>query len=116
MADRCLFIGWDAPARGREERAIEVFNEALGILGRKQQDGSIESFDVCLLAPNTALGGYITIRGTNDQINALRMDPEFQANTADAQLSVEGIVHLDGYTNEGVAAQMALYQEAMAKV
>ena len=63
MSDRMLFIGWGDPVRGAEERAIEVFNEALGILGRKQQEGQIEGFDVALLAPNTDLGGYITIRG-----------------------------------------------------
>ncbi|MCW2952661.1 MAG: hypothetical protein JWQ48_1831, partial [Conexibacter sp.] len=26
MADRALFIGFGVPVRGREERAIEVFN------------------------------------------------------------------------------------------
>ena len=45
MADRMLLIAWGAPVRGLESRAIEVFNEALGILGRMQQDGRIEGFD-----------------------------------------------------------------------
>jgi hypothetical protein len=116
MADRMLFLAWGEPVRGAEERAIEVFNEALGLMGRMQQDGRIESFDVCLLAPNAELGGYMTIRGTAQQIAALHEDAEFQRNTVDAQLCVEGMRHIDGYTNEGVAAQMALYQEAIAKV
>src|SRR5437588_5873422 len=116
MADRMLFIGWGDPVRGAEERAIEVFNEALGILGRKQQEGQIEGFDVALLAPNTDLGGYITVRGTGEQITALREDPEFQRNTLDSTLVVDGIRHVEGYTNEGVATQMAMYQEAIAKV
>ena len=46
MADRMLFIGWGTPVRGREERGLEVFNEALGLLGRMEQDGRIEGFDV----------------------------------------------------------------------
>ena len=116
MADRVLFIGWGDPVRGSEERAVEVFNEALGILGRKQQEGMIDGFDVALLAPNTDLGGYITIRGTGEQITALREDPEFQRNTVDSTLVVDGIRHVEGYTNEGVATQMAMYQEAIAKV
>ena len=116
MADRVLYIGWGNPVRGAEEQAIEVFNEALGLFGRKQQDGRIESFDVALMMPNADLGGYITIRGTAEQIAALRVDDEFQRKTVRAQLSVEGIRHIEGYTNEGVATQMALYKQALADV
>jgi hypothetical protein len=116
MADRMLLIGWNNPVRGMEERAIEVFNEAVGLLGRMQQDGRIESFDISLLSPNSDLDGYIRITGTTDQIAGLRVDDEFQRNTANAQLCVDGIRHIDGYTNEGVATQMALYQEAIAQI
>lgn len=116
MADRVLFLGWGEPARGSEERALASFNDAMGLLGRKQQEGEIESFDVVLLEPNTELGGYATIRGTAEQISALRADPEFQRNTIHGQLAVDGIRHIEGYTNEGVAAMMAMYQEAIAQV
>jgi|SRR3954451_16002797 len=116
MADRLLVISWGAPVRGREERALEVFNESLGLCGRMQQDGRIESFDVVLLNPNSDMQGYIEIHGSADQIGALDQDEEFQRNTVDAQLIVENLRHTAGYTNEGVAQQMALYQEAVAKV
>jgi hypothetical protein len=116
MADRMLMITWNEPARGSEARALEVFNEALGILGRRQQDGAIESFDVALLAPNGFIDGYIAIKGTADQITALRNDEEFQRNTVDATLSVDGIRHIEGYCNEGVAAQMGMYADAVNQV
>jgi hypothetical protein len=116
MADRMLFIGWGAPVRGREERAVEVFNEALGILGRMQQDGRLESFDVALLEPNAELGGFISAHGTAAQIAALRDDDEFRRNTIDASLTVEGMRHVEGFTNEGVAREMALYTEAVGRV
>ncbi|HEY7618549.1 MAG TPA: hypothetical protein VH834_02205 [Solirubrobacteraceae bacterium] len=116
MADRVLFLGWERPARGREERALEVFNDAIGLCGRMQQDGRIEGFDVVLLGPNGELGGYIELHGTADQLAAVRQDEEFQRNTIDAALSVEGLRHIDGFANEGVARQMGMYQEALAKV
>ena len=116
MADRCLFIGWETPVRGAEERAIEVFNEALGILGRKQQDGRIEGFEVVLLDPSAALNGYITVHGSADQIGALRADEEFRRNTIAATLCVDGIQHIEGFTGEGVAREMALYQDAIGRV
>jgi hypothetical protein len=116
MADRLLFIGWGTPVRGAEERGLEVFNEALGLLGRMQQDGRIEGFDVALMAPNESLNGFILARGTAAQIDALRDDEDFLRNTVDAELVVDNFRHIEGYTNEGVAKMMGIYQEALAKV
>jgi hypothetical protein len=116
MADRVLVVSWGEPVRGREERSLEVFNEALGIVGRMQQDGRIASFDVVLLDPNGELGGYIQINGSADQIAGVQQDDEFIRNTIDASLIVDNLRHLTGYTNEGIAEQMSLYQEAIAKV
>lgn len=116
MADRVLFMSWGTPVRGSEARGLEVFNEALGILGRRQQDGKIEGFDVVLLKPNGGLGGYIQVHGSAEQITALREDEEFNRNTIDASLIVDDLRHVEGFANEGVARQMALYQEAIGRV
>jgi hypothetical protein len=116
MADRVLFISWGTPVRGSEERGLEVFNEALGLLGRMQQDGRFEGFDVALLGPNSDMGGYIAVRGSAEQIAAIREDEEFRRNQIDASLIVDNLRHLEGYTNEGVAQEMALYQDAIMKV
>lgn len=116
MANSVLFIGWGSPFPGREERSLEVFNEAMGIMGRMQQDGRIEKFDVVLLGPNTDLGGYIQITGTAQQIAAMREDEEFRRNTTDASVCVDGMRHIEGYANEAVARQMEMYQAAISKV
>lgn len=116
MSDRMLFISWGAPVRGREERGLEVFNDAIGLIGRMQQEGRIESFDVALLAPNAELNGYVAVRGTAAQIDALRQDEEFVRSTVDAAMIVDNLRHIEGYTNEGVARQMEIYREAIAKV
>ena len=117
MADRVLFISWGESTTGREERGLEVFNEAMGILGRLQQEGRIEKFDVVLLAPNGgAVEGYVEVHGTAEQIAAMREDEEFLRNTVDAQNIVRGLRHVEGYTNDGVARMMELYQQSIAKV
>ena len=116
MADRVLFISWGQTVRGAEERGLEVFNEALGILGRMQQDGRIESFDVALLQPNGDLNGFIAVQGSTEQLTALQQDDEFLRNTVDAQLIVDDLRHVMGYTNDGVARMVGLFQDAMSKV
>jgi hypothetical protein len=116
MADRMLFVSWGEGVRGREERGLEVFNEAMGMLGRMQQDGRIEGFDVCLLEPNGELNGFVVIRGSAEQINALRADEEFRRSTADTTLIVDRFRQIEGYTNEGIARELAIYQDAIANV
>ena len=116
MADRVLFISWGAPVRGREERGLEVFNESMGLYGRMQQDGRIERFDVTLLDPTPGLGGYIELFGSADQLDAVRQSEDFRRTLIDASLIVEDLRIVDGYTAEGVAGEMALYQESIAKV
>ena len=116
MADRVLFISWGTPVPGREERGLEVFNDALGICGRMQQEGRIEKFDVVLLEPNGELNGYIEMHGSAEQIAAVHEDEEFQRNTIDASLVVNNLRHIDGATNDEVARQVALYQESVSRV
>jgi hypothetical protein len=116
MADRILFIGWGTPVRGREERGLEVFNEALGLYGRMQQEGRIEKFDVVLLGPSSDLNGYIELHGTAEQLAAVRQDEEFERNTIDASLVVDGLRQIDGVANDEIARQMALYRESVGRV
>jgi hypothetical protein len=116
MADRMLFISWGGVARGREARSMEVFNDTLGLYGRMQQEGRIESFDVVLLNPNPGIDGYMELHGSAAQLAAVREDAEFHQVLADASMIVDDLSMVDGYTNAGIASQMEIYQEAISKV
>jgi hypothetical protein len=117
MADRLMFVGWDEVVRGREERAVEVFNETVGLYGRLQQEGRIERFDATLLSPNgSGLQGYFQLHGSAQQLAALREDEAFQRVILNASLIVDNLRMLDGVTNEGIAEQMAMYADEIAKV
>ena len=111
MADRVLLISWGSPVRGREERAIEVFNESVGVYGRMQQEGRIESFEIALLTPNSLLNGYAELKGDAAQIQAVQEDDEFQRVMTDASLIVDELNVIAGYTNAGVAEQMTIYAD-----
>ena len=117
MADRALFIGFGQPVRGREERAVEVFNEFVGMSGRMQSDGRIESMDVTLLDPHGGdLGGFFMLHGSEAQCSALSMDEEFRRACIDANLIVENFGVVPAATGEAVGTEMAMYIEAVKKV
>ena len=117
MADRILFITWGANVAGREERGLEVFNEAVGLYGRMQQEGRIEGFDVALMTPSGAgIDGYMCLKGSAEQLNAVKEDQDYLRVMTDASLIVKNLCVCDGYANEGIAPQMAMYQEAIGRV
>jgi hypothetical protein len=116
MADSVLLISWGTAVRGREERALEVFNEAVGLWGRMQQEGRIESFDLALFGPSGDISGYIALRGSSDQLNAVRDSDDYHGAIADAVLCADGLRVSLGVVNEGIARQLTRYQEALAKV
>jgi hypothetical protein len=115
VADAGLFIGWGQVVRGREDRALDVFNETLELYGQMQSDGRIESFEVALLQPHGGeLGGFVMLRGSEEQIDAVRRSEEFERAMTKASLIVDDLGVVDALIGEGLARGMAIYQEEIA--
>src|SRR5689334_6835190 len=78
MPAGALFIGWGAPYPGREGKALELFQEVLGIYSRWQQQGDIDSFEPVALDPHGGdLNGFLLIRGNPEKLAQLRNRDEF---------------------------------------
>ena len=117
MADRVLFVGWGETIPGREERSLEVFNEAVGIAGRMQQEGRIESFEVALLYPHGGdLGGFALLRASHAQLNDVGGEEEFLRLTARAGLVVEGLGIVRATLADGLEQQITIYREAVGEL
>jgi hypothetical protein len=117
MTDRALFVGFGAPVRGREERAIEVFGEFVEMFGRMQADGRIAGIDVALLDPHGGdLGGFFMVQGSDAQCSSLANDEEFRRASIDASLIVDNFGVVPAVTGDGVGREMAMYTEAVGKV
>jgi hypothetical protein len=87
-----LLIGWGQVARGRERQATETFNESAQYWARLQQDGRIESFDVVLLVPHGGdLNGFVLLRGSGEQLDAVRREDEFIQFVQRAALVVDSV-------------------------
>ena len=114
MADAGLFIGWGQVVRGREQRALEVFNESMGYYAGLESDSQIESWEVVLLEPHGGdLAGFVLLRGSVDQMNALRADDDFQRRTQRADLIVDGLGVVGTLLGDGLAQGMSVYQEEL---
>ena len=114
MAEAALFIGWGEVARGREKRALDVYNDTLQYYGRLQQEGRIEGFDVAVLSPTGGdLGGFIMLRGTAEQIDSTRRSEEFQRMQNRVQLIADGVRITDAFVDEGLAKVMTQYADVL---
>ena len=112
MAEAGLFIGWGQVVRGREQRALDVFNETMQYYAGLEGDGKVESWEVVLLEPHGGdLAGFVLLRGTTDQINAVRSEEEFERMTTRADLIVEGLGTVGALVEEGISRGMGIYQE-----
>src|SRR5207237_9258120 len=90
MAGYGLFVGCGWPVRGREQKAAQVFNEAVELWTRLQQSGEIDSWDAIFLEPHGGdLGGFFLVRGSQEQISRLRDGEDLLRVSARAQLVVE---------------------------
>ena len=117
MAEAGLFIGWSAAVRGREEKAVQVFGEALAYWASLEEDGKIEGSQVALLRPHGGdLGGFMLIRGTRDQIAAVQLEEEFNRINVRAAQIVEGFGVVPAFLDEGIGPQMQLFQEMVAQL
>jgi hypothetical protein len=111
MADAALFIGWGQVVRGREKRAVQVFNESVAYWQGLKDDGKIEDFEVVLLTPHGGdLQGFALLRASEGELASLRANQEFQRRVARADLIVDSQGVVDAVIGEGIGRGMAQYQ------
>jgi hypothetical protein len=117
MATGALFIGWGSVVRGREQKALQVFNEAIEYYTRLQQQGMIESFEPVSLEPHGGdLDGFLLVRGDREKLNALRSSEEFlRLNNRAAQV-VDSLGIVTAFIGEELQRLFADFQTQAAEL
>ena len=111
MATAGIFVGWSTPVRGREEAGLGVFEEALAFDSQLQEEEAIESFEVVLLSPHGGgLNGFILVRGSEEQMAAVRERDEFQRIKSRAELLVDDLGVVVAALGECMAEVLAVYR------
>ena len=112
MAGEALFIGWGQVVRGREQFALQVFQEAVGYYGKLQEEGRIERFDAYLLDPHGGdLAGFFLLHAERSALETIRSSAEFQRLTVRAGSVIDNLGVVSAYSGEALGRQMALFGE-----
>lgn len=113
MAGDELFIGWGPVVRGREKKALQVFQETIEFHANLQQEGKIESFDAHLLAPHGGdLGGFIVLHGERDKLDDVRNAEDFERLIARAGTIVDQVGVVNAYSGDALGQAMGRFQAA----
>jgi hypothetical protein len=117
MADFGILIGWGNAVRGREQKSVAVFGEAVELLTRWQQEGQIEGWDVFFLEPHGGdLSGFFLVRGERDTIAKLRASDELADLNLRANLIVDGFGVVGFETGARVEEQMGKFVAAAGEL
>lgn len=92
MADFGLFLGFGTPRPGREVQASKVFGEVMAYYAGLKQNGEVENVEVAILEVHGGdLGGFILLRGSQEQLGRVRASAEFQRLLLRGGFAVERI-------------------------
>jgi hypothetical protein len=113
MAGEALFLGWGPVVRGREQKALQVFQETIEYYGRLQQEGRIDSFEPVLIAPHGGdLGGFVLLRGERGKLDEIRSSEEFERAVTRAASIVDNVGVINAFTGEALGQTMGRFQTA----
>jgi hypothetical protein len=113
MADSALFIGWGEVVRGREDHALEVFQETVSYWMEARDAGRVDSFEPWLLEPHgNGLAGFMLVRGEREALDAIDADPDFQRMMARANAVVDGLGIIRAFGDDALAQQLQFFQQA----
>lgn len=104
MANAALFVGWGQVVRGRETKALQVFNDSQVYYEGLRKAGKIESFETVILQPHGGdLAGFVLLRGERAALDALTSTPEFQTLTIRAGMIADNV----GVTSAAIGSELA---------
>jgi hypothetical protein len=112
VAGEALFLGWGQVVRGREQLALQVFQESVAYYNKLREDGRIERFDATLLAPHGGdLAGFFLMYGEQASLDSIRSSPEFLRVVGRAGAVVDNLGVVPAYTGDALGALMGLFGE-----
>jgi hypothetical protein len=116
MANGVLFIGWNRPAPGREQRAMDLFQKSLAYYSKSQSEGKIESFEpVILSAHGGDLNGFFLIKGDIQKLSEFKREDTYIEYVIEAGFCLEGFGVIDGAIGESLTNRLSQWSKLIGK-
>jgi hypothetical protein len=113
VADVAVFMIWDEVVRGREKRALRVYKDTTEYFEGLEKQNAIENFEVGIVGPAgpARIGGFMVVRGTEDQLRAVRESKEFRRLALRTRLVVDHLRVVRVLLGGQIADFLREYQE-----
>jgi hypothetical protein len=107
---------WGKLVPGREKHALDVYSETVEYWSGLQEDGKIERFDIVVLGPTGGdFNGFLLVRGTEEQMDAIRRSEEYLRHINRALLVAEHVRVADAFVDDGLAQITSLYSDELGR-
>lgn len=107
---KALVIGWTRPVPGRETAAVELFQEAMGYMGKLQAAGTIESFEPVLMQPHGGdLNGFVLVKGNGDKLDTMVKTDEWRDLVVKSNMLLQGYGVIAAFYGEEIQQEMVRY-------
>ncbi len=116
MADTAVFIFWGQVVQGRERRAAKVYEDLRKYLDRAQRNGSIKGFETGVFGPASGLGGFLAVRGNEEQLGDLRNSKRFRLLMLRTKLVVKQLKVAKALLGSNIFDQAREYQNELGNL
>ncbi len=112
MADSAILIRWNRVVPGREQQGLTLFGQSLEYYGTLVSEGKIESYEPVMLNPSGGdLNGLILLRGSADQLDAVKREDRFIDIVMRAAHTCEGLGVNDAFLEGELQARMTKWAQ-----
>ncbi|MFW2387174.1 MAG: hypothetical protein ACN4G0_02480 [Polyangiales bacterium] len=116
MADAAILIRWNRVVPGREQQALSLFGQSLEYYGTLASEGAIDSYEPVMLNPSGGdLNGFILLRGSADQLDAVKREDRFIDIMMRAAHNCEGLGVNDAFLEGELQARMSKWAQIIAQ-
>jgi len=110
MADYGVAVTWGDPRPGREQKALQLWADSIGLNEKAVADGRIESWDAVIFEPSaTPPAGVLRFHGTGDQIERFIRSEDFEDVLERATLLLSNVGVRRFVTGNALAEQFGRY-------
>ena len=115
-ANAIVFI-WGGPFPGREQKALQLFNEVNQFYAQKKQKGEIDSYESVVFDDfSSELSGFTIIHGDPDKLDDFSQSDESVGFGHRAQLLLNNFRMVRAFVGEGIQGRMANYAKQVAEI